>query len=97
MDGVWASAAANMATYLLLKQRAAEYRADPEVQTALEQAGVTGLRDSTLDAGESLADLRAGTADFDPEVARRTRLRVRPAQPTRPRTPGRRTHIRDNR
>src|SRR5579875_4147269 len=40
MDGVWASAAANMATYLLLKERAAAYRADPEVQEALQYAGV---------------------------------------------------------
>ena len=30
-DGVWASAAANMRTYLLLKERAAAFRADPEV------------------------------------------------------------------
>jgi xylose isomerase len=69
MDGVWASAAANMATYLLLKQRAEAYRADPEVQAALEQAGVTGLRESTLDAGESLAELRSSTTGFDPDVA----------------------------
>ena len=36
MAGVWASAEANMATYLMLKERAAAYRADPEVQAALE-------------------------------------------------------------
>ena len=35
IDGVWASAAANMRTYLLLKERAAAFRADPEVQAAL--------------------------------------------------------------
>ncbi len=69
MDGVWSSAAANMATYLLLKQRAEAYRADPEVQAALEQAGVTGLRESTLDDGESLAELRSSTTGFDPDVA----------------------------
>ena len=40
MDGVWASAAANMSTYLLLRERAAAYRADPEVQQALADAGV---------------------------------------------------------
>ena len=33
--GVWESAAANMRTYLLLKERAAAFRADPEVQEAL--------------------------------------------------------------
>ena len=36
--GVWDSAAANMRTYLLLKERAAAFRADPEVQEALEAA-----------------------------------------------------------
>ena len=40
--GVWESAAANMRTYLLLKQRAAEFRADPEVQEAF--AGREGGR-----------------------------------------------------
>ena len=40
MDGVWASAAANMSTYLLLKERAAAYRADPEVQAAFEASMV---------------------------------------------------------
>ena len=69
MDGVWASAAANMATYLLLKQRAAAYRADPEVQQALEQAGVTSLRQPTLDTGETLADLRTATTGYDPDHA----------------------------
>ena len=33
--GVWASAASNMQTYLLLKERAACFRADPAVQEAL--------------------------------------------------------------
>jgi xylose isomerase len=69
MDGVWASAAANMATYLLLKQRAAAYRADPEVQQALDQAGVTALRQPTLDPDETLADLRTATTGFDPDTA----------------------------
>ena len=38
IDGVWVSAAANMRTYLLLKERAAAFRADPEVQEALADA-----------------------------------------------------------
>ena len=72
LEGVWASAEANMATYLLLKERAAAYRADPEVQEAMAVAGVADLRSPTLAAGESLADLRADRAsyeDFDPEAA----------------------------
>ena len=42
--GVWDSAAANMRTYLLLKERAAAFRADPEVQEALEAARVRARR-----------------------------------------------------
>jgi xylose isomerase len=48
MDGVWASAAANMRTYLLLKERAVAFRADPEVQAALVSAGVPDLSVPTL-------------------------------------------------
>jgi xylose isomerase len=72
MDGVWASAAANMATYLLLKERTEAYRADPEVQEAMRHAGVQTLRQPTLGDGETLADLladRASFEDFDPEAA----------------------------
>ncbi|WP_016697522.1 xylose isomerase [Actinoalloteichus spitiensis] len=74
-DGVWASAAANMRTYLLLKERAAAFRADPEVQAALEASRVPELSQPTLAPGESVADLRADRTafeDFDVEaVARR--------------------------
>ena len=38
-DGVWASAAANMRTYLLLRERARAFRADPEVIEARRAAG----------------------------------------------------------
>jgi len=72
MSGVWASAEANMATYLLLKERAAAYRADPEVQAALEASGVATLSTPTLDPGEKLDDLladRSAFEDFDPDTA----------------------------
>jgi xylose isomerase len=65
MEGVWASAAANMSTYLMLKERAAAYRADPEVQAALEASGVATLRQPTLGAGESFADLLADRSAFE--------------------------------
>jgi xylose isomerase len=39
-DGVWDSAAANMRMYLLLKERAQAFRADPEVQEALAASKV---------------------------------------------------------
>ena len=67
--GVWESAAANMRTYLLLKERAAAFRADPEVAQALEVAGVADLATPTLNPGETVTDLRAADADFDVEKA----------------------------
>ena len=67
-SGVWASAAANMRNYLLLKERAAAFRADPEVQEALAAARGRELSEPTLAAGESydglLAD-RSAFEDFD--------------------------------
>jgi xylose isomerase len=71
VDGVWASAAANMRTYLLLRERAAAYRADPEVQAALEHSGVRALGESTLGTGESIGALladRSAYEDFDPDI-----------------------------
>ena len=65
IDGVWASAAANMRTYLLLRERAAAYRADPEVQDALAASGVASLGESTLAAGEDLAALLADRSAFE--------------------------------
>lgn len=64
-DGVWESAAANMSMYLLLKERAQAFRADPEVQEALAASGVAELAEPTLAAGESTADLLADTASFE--------------------------------
>ena len=64
-DGVWESAAANMSMYLLLKERALAFRADPEVQEALAASGVAELAEPTLGAGESTADLLADTASFE--------------------------------
>ncbi|HEV7896891.1 MAG TPA: xylose isomerase, partial [Planosporangium sp.] len=72
ITGVWASAAANMRTYLLLKERAAAFRADPEVQAALEAARVGQLSVATLGEGESYADLladRSAYEDFDADAA----------------------------
>jgi len=64
-DGVWVSAAANMATYLLLKERAAAFRADPEVQDALVAAGVPELGVPTLADGETVDDLLADRSAFE--------------------------------
>jgi len=72
IDGVWASAASNMRTYLLLKARAAAWRADPAVQAALAAAGVTTLTTPTLSPGESYDDLladRSAFEEFNPDIA----------------------------
>jgi xylose isomerase len=70
--GVWASAAANMRTYLLLRERAAAFRADPAVQAAMAEARIGELSTPTLAEGETYADLladRTAFEDFDPDVA----------------------------
>ena len=59
IDGVWASAAANMRTYLLLKERAAAFRADPEVQEALAAAGSPSWPCRRSADGETYDDLLA--------------------------------------
>jgi xylose isomerase len=72
ISGVWASAEANMRTYLLLKERAAAFRADPEVQAALTASRVGELATPTLRDGESYADLladRSAFEDFDADAA----------------------------
>ncbi|MQA24248.1 MAG: xylose isomerase [Micromonosporaceae bacterium] len=72
LDDVWRSAAANMRTYLLLKERAAAFRADPEVLEALVAARVPELAVPTLADGETYADLladRSAFEDFDADAA----------------------------
>ena len=59
ITGVWQSAAANMRTYLLLKERAAAWRQDPEVAEALTASRVDQLSVPTLGEGESYTDLLA--------------------------------------
>jgi xylose isomerase len=68
--GVWASAAACMRTYLILRARAAAFRADPEVRQARADARVDELASPTLGPGESLADVRAEDHDLDALAAR---------------------------
>ncbi|HEY0637964.1 MAG TPA: xylose isomerase [Pseudonocardiaceae bacterium] len=65
LDGVWASAAANMRTYLLLRERAAAFRADPEVAAALAASRVPELTEPTLAPGETFHDLLADPAAYE--------------------------------
>lgn len=64
-DGVWASAAANMRMYLLLRERARAFRADPEVHAALAAAKVAELREPTMGAGETYAALLADPSAYE--------------------------------
>ena len=65
ITGVWDAVAANMRTYLLLKERAASFRADPDVQEALATSRVGEIREPTLGSGESYDDLLADRASYE--------------------------------
>src|ERR671926_242232 len=65
MEGVWESARANMELYLGLRERAKAFRADPEVQEALEAARVSELAQPTLNPGESHDQLLADRTAFE--------------------------------
>jgi len=54
-----------MRTYLLLKQRAQAFRADPDVQAALQVSKVAELSVPTLSPGESYQDLLADRSAFE--------------------------------
>jgi xylose isomerase len=70
ITGVWASAAANMRTYILLREKAKAFRADPRVLEALEASRVGGTAVPTLAPGETYDDLVADVdANFDVEAA----------------------------
>jgi len=65
IEGVWESALANMRTYLILRERARAFRADPEVREALEASGVFELAQPTLGDGESLTNLLADRSAYE--------------------------------
>ncbi|MEU5020512.1 xylose isomerase [Streptomyces angustmyceticus] len=69
-DGVWTSAAGCMRNYLLLKERAAAFRADPAVQDALHAARLDQLGRPTAEDGLAglLAD-RTAYETFDADAA----------------------------
>jgi xylose isomerase len=72
-EGVWESARANMELYLMLRDRARAFRADPEVQEALQAARVAELSSPTLNDGETYKGLledRSAFEDYDLQLAR---------------------------
>lgn len=71
-SGVWASAAGCMRNYLALKEKAKAFREDPAVLEALRASRLDQLAQTTLGAGEKLADLladRSAFEDFDVDAA----------------------------
>jgi xylose isomerase len=74
IDGVWESALANMEIYLTLRDRARAFRADPEVQEALEAGRVGELSQPTLNDGETYEQLisdRSAFEDYDLDPPRK--------------------------
>ncbi|MBX6385044.1 MAG: xylose isomerase [Microbispora sp.] len=69
-EDVWQSAAANMRTYLILKEKSKAFRADPEVQEALAASKLTELAQPTLAEGETYEDILAESIDVDEVAAR---------------------------
>jgi xylose isomerase len=70
LDGVWASAAGCMRNYLILKERAAAFRNDPEVQQALRDSRLDELAQPTAADGlQGLLADRGAFEDFDTEAA----------------------------
>jgi xylose isomerase len=66
-EGVWASASANMRTYIILQERARAFRADPRTKAALEKSGVNELLQPTAAAGETWKEIAQDS--FDVEAA----------------------------
>lgn len=69
LEGVWESAQACMSTYLMLAEKARDFRADPRVVEAIEYAGVLDLAVPTLADGETVTDFLETDDGFDPVKA----------------------------
>ena len=69
-QGVWDFARGCMRTYLILREKAARFRTDPEIQAALVDAKVAELAEPTLErapTADAIADLRRAAAASDLE------------------------------
>lgn len=63
--GVWESVAANMRTYLVLKARAAQFRADPDVQQALAHSRAPELAIPTFAPDEGYREVLGDLSSFE--------------------------------
>ena len=64
-EGVWVSAEACMTNYLVLREKVKAFRADTEVQAALEDSKVAELARPTLETGETWKELQQAA---DPNI-----------------------------
>ena len=64
-EGVWASASANMRTYIILQERARAFRAEPRTKAALEKSGVNELLQPTAAQGETWKEIAQESFDVD--------------------------------
>ena len=65
--GVWEFAKGCMRTYLILAEKAARFRTDPEIASALEAAQYSGLSQPTSPGGlgaDALAAIRSAAPDL---------------------------------
>jgi xylose isomerase len=70
-DGVWQFARGCMRTYLILRDKARRFAADPEIQEALRVAQANRLAERSLPGGavpEGIAGLRAEVAGYDEQA-----------------------------
>ncbi|MSS85052.1 xylose isomerase [Actinomycetaceae bacterium WB03_NA08] len=65
MEGVWESAAANMEMYLMLKEKAQAFRADPRTQELMELASIPESSIPTIAESESLEEFLSDQTAFE--------------------------------
>lgn len=65
MKGIWETAAANMEMYLMLKEKAQAFRADPRTRELMEVAGIAELTVPTMSEGETMDEFLADRASFE--------------------------------
>ena len=68
MQGVWDSAAANMASFIMLADKAREFRKDPAVIDLMKEASIYELAEPTLAPGESVDDFLAKNEEVDADA-----------------------------
>jgi xylose isomerase len=67
-DGVWDFAAGCMRTYLILREKARQFAADPEIAAALKEASATELAEPTVGRYSPEAAAALASAPGDPNV-----------------------------